>query len=68
MWTLIIICIAGSEERRAAEALVQQALEAISRASKGFTLQLCTQTRPQIGELMAGPLQAAIHIVQVGLG
>jgi hypothetical protein len=56
---------AGSGERKAAEVLVQQALEAVSRASKGFSLQLCTQTRPQIGDLLAAPLQAAIHILQV---
>lgn len=55
---------AGSEERRRTEALVQQALEAVSRVSKGFSLQLCTQTRPAIGDLLAGPLRAAIHIPQ----
>ncbi|CAL8470725.1 g10267 [Coccomyxa elongata] len=56
---------AGSGERRQAEALVQQALEAVSRSSKGFSLQLCTQTRPAIGELLAPPLRAAILIPQV---
>lgn len=61
------ICGAGSEERRRTEALVQQALEAVSRASKGFSLQLCTQTRPAIGDLLAPPLRAAIHIPQACL-
>ncbi len=51
-------------QRRAAEALVQQALDAASRASKGFSLALCTQKRPRLGDLLAGPLQAAISIPQ----
>ncbi|CAK0782799.1 hypothetical protein CVIRNUC_005994 [Coccomyxa viridis] len=55
----------GSVQRRAAEALVQQALDAASRASKGFSLALCTQKRPRLGDLLAGPLQAAISIPQV---
>lgn len=58
--------LAGSVQRRTAEALVQQALDAAARASKGFSLNLCTQARPQIGDLLAGPLQAAISIPQVG--
>ena len=57
--------MAGSMQRRAAEALVQQALDAAARASKGFSLHLCTQARPRIGDLLAGPLQAAISIPQV---
>ena len=58
--------IAGSVQRRGAEALVQQALDAASRASKGFSLALCTQKRPRLGDLLAGPLQAAISIPQAG--
>ena len=44
---------------------MQQALDAAARASKGFSLHLCTQARPHIGDLLAGPLQAAISIPQV---
>ena len=55
---------AGSVQRRIAEALVQQALDAASRASKGFSLALCTQKRPHLGNLLAEPLQAAISIPQ----
>ena len=43
---------------------MQQALDAASRASKGFSLALCTQKRPRLGGLLAGPLQAAISIPQ----
>ena len=57
--------LAGSVPRREAEALVQQALDAAARASKGFSHHLCTQVRPKIGDLLAGPLQAAISIPQV---
>ena len=57
--------VAGSVPRREAEALVQQALDAAARASKGFSHHLCTQARPKIGDLLAGPLQAAISIPQV---
>ena len=46
---------------------MQQALDAAARASKGFSLHLCTQARPRIGDLLAGPLQAAISIPQVCL-
>ncbi len=46
---------------------MQQALDAAARASKGFSLHLCTQARPHIGDLLAGPLQAAISIPQVCL-
>lgn len=59
------MCLPGSMQRRTAEALVQQALDAAARASKGFSLHLCTQSRPHIGDLLAGPLQAAISIPQV---
>ena len=54
----------GSDERRAAEALVQQALEAVARASKGLSLHLCTVSRPALAGLLEGPLRAAIHIPQ----
>ncbi len=57
--------LAGSVRRREAEALVQQAHDAAARASKGFSHHLCTQARPKIGDLLAGPLQAAISIPQV---
>lgn len=30
--------------------LIQQALEAIARISKGFNANLCTKVRPEIGE------------------
>lgn len=30
--------------------LIQQALEAIARISKGFNANLCTRVRPEIGE------------------
>ena len=30
--------------------LIQQALEAIARISKGFNTNLCTKARPEIGE------------------
>ena len=61
----LIMCLPGTMQRRTAEALVQQALDAAARASKGFSLHLCTQARPHIGDLLAGPLQAAISIPQV---
>ncbi len=54
----------GGPGGRGAAALVQQALEAVSRASKGFSLALCTRQRPAIGDLLAAPLQAAIRIPQ----
>lgn len=40
--------------------LVQQALEAVTRVAKGLSLRLCTETRPQMGGLLAGALQAAV--------
>ena len=62
---MLFVGALGSMQRRAAEALVQQALDAAARASKGFSLHLCAQARPHIGDLLAGPLQAAISIPQV---
>jgi hypothetical protein len=62
--TRIIVANTGSDERRGAEALVQQALEAVARASKGFSLHLCTVSRPRLADLLEGPLHAAIHIPQ----
>jgi len=59
------VSVPGSMQRRIAEALVQQALDAAARASKGFSLNLCTLARPHIGDLLAGPLQAAVSIPQV---
>ena len=32
--------------------LIQQALEAIARISKGFNANLCTRIRPEIGETL----------------
>ena len=51
-------------ERRASEALVQQAVEAVARTSKGFSLNLCTRARPGLADLLAEPLRAAIAIPQ----
>lgn len=54
---------AGSPGTQAAASLrVQQALEAITRLSKGFSLGLCTRSRPKIGELLQQALQTALHI------
>ncbi len=36
--------------RHAPTLLIQQALEAIARISKGFNANLCTRVRPEIGE------------------
>ena len=35
--------------------LIQQALEAIARISKGFNANLCTRVRPEIGEQVPSP-------------
>lgn len=43
-------------------ALIQQALESITRISKGFHTRLCLETRPEIGTILAGALNAAIAI------
>jgi hypothetical protein len=43
---------------------VQQALEAVARASKGFSLHLVTRARPALADLLSGPLRAAIAIPQ----
>lgn len=40
--------------------LVQQALEAVTRVAKGFSLKLCTEARPELGSLLLGALQAAV--------
>ena len=52
---------AGAPAGRAAAAAVLQALEAIARVSKGFSLALTTK-RPALGDLLAAPLAAAIRI------
>lgn len=56
---------AGQPGDPRSEALLQQALEAVTRLSKGFSLQLCTRLRPQLGVLLAAPLDAARQIPQV---
>jgi exportin-T len=40
--------------------LVQQALEAVTRVAKGFSLKLCTEARPELRSLLLGALQAAV--------
>lgn len=40
---------------------VLQALEAITRMSKGLSLGLCTRTCPKIGALLQRPLQLALQ-------
>lgn len=40
--------------------LVQQALEAVTRVAKGFSLRLCTEARPDLGGLLVGALQTAV--------
>eukprot|EP00884_Botryococcus_braunii_P015515 jgi/Botrbrau1/2647/Bobra.0203s0001.1 len=52
----------GGQGQPQSEALLQQALEAVTRLSKGFSLQLCSQKRPNLGALLAAPLDAALHI------
>lgn len=41
--------------------MVQQALEAITRTSKGLSLALCTRSRPDVGALLQRPLQLALQ-------
>ena len=54
---------AGSQATRAQASLrVQQALEGITRLSKGFSLALCMRSRPKIGALLQRPLQTALQI------
>ena len=54
---------AGAPAARAQASLhVQQALEGITRLTKGFSLPLCTRTRPKIGELLQRPLLSALQI------
>ncbi|KAK9827309.1 hypothetical protein WJX81_002974 [Elliptochloris bilobata] len=52
---------AGTPGGRAAAAAVLQALEAVARVSRGFSLALTTR-RPALGDLLAAPLVAAIRI------
>lgn len=33
---------------------LQQALEAVNRISKSFTVKLCTEARPELGALLIG--------------
>jgi exportin-T len=42
--------------------LVQQALEALTRFSKGFSLKVCTEHRPEVGVRLAGALRAAVAV------
>lgn len=53
--------------RARASLRVQQALEGITRLSKGFSLPLCTRSRPKIGELLQQALQTALQIPPVCL-
>ena len=41
---------------------MQQALEGLTRLAKGLSLNLCTRSRPQIGELLHRPLTAALQV------
>ena len=53
---------AGSPASRAQASLqVQQALEGTTRLAKGFSLPLCTRSRPKIGALLQQPLQTALQ-------
>ncbi|KAL0051899.1 hypothetical protein WJX82_004175 [Trebouxia sp. C0006] len=50
--------------RPAPTLLIQQALEAIARISKGFNANLCTRVRPEIGSLLITAVEAALRIPQ----
>lgn len=43
-------------------AKIQQALDAITRVSKGFNSTLCIRTRPQLGKLLASVIETAILV------
>ncbi|KAG7675140.1 hypothetical protein Ndes2526B_g07998 [Nannochloris sp. 'desiccata'] len=43
--------------------LLQQAFDALTRASKGFALRLCT-SRPEVGALLAKPVNPALRALQ----
>jgi len=43
--------------------LLQQAFDALTRASKGFALRLCT-SRPEVGALLATPVAPALRALQ----
>lgn len=45
-------------------ALLQQALDALNRTSKGFSLRLCTEVRPKLGAMLVEPLGPAMQAVQ----
>jgi len=45
-------------------ALIQQSLEGLTRLSKGFSSKLCTQSRPEVGAMLAGALTNVIVIPQ----
>mmetsp|Transcript_5354 Transcript_5354/g.11718 ORF Transcript_5354/g.11718 Transcript_5354/m.11718 type:complete len:1077 (-) Transcript_5354:655-3885(-) len=45
--------------------LILQALEAIVRLSKGFRPDMCTRTRPQLGQMFARCLEVAIQVPKV---
>jgi exportin-T len=58
--SLAAAAAAGGGGPPAPALLVQQALEAVTRLGKGLSLRLCTESRPEIGALLAGALQAAV--------
>ena len=41
--------------------MIQQALDAITRVSKGFNSTLCTRTRPQLGEWLRIAFSVVAH-------
>ena len=53
---------AAGSSQALASLRVQQALEAITRLSKGFSLSLCTRSRPKLGALLQQPLQTALQL------
>ena len=53
----------GPEAPLTAPQLLQQALDALTRASKGFSIRLC-DSRPELGALLTEPVAPALRAVQ----
>ncbi|KIY98490.1 hypothetical protein MNEG_9470 [Monoraphidium neglectum] len=59
-----VVAVAGdAAAARAPPAwLILQALEAIARLNKGFKADMCTRTRPQLGQMFLSCLETAIQV------